>query len=221
VRTGSLADPWDPGVSLPGSTLEAYAAGIDSGVPFNRLFISDIKADRVDAAKARLVGRGAIVTAYVKPAERAVEDVVKAIDPYGLHFAVLDPYSLDLPFSVIESLSALKRVDLMILLSTGDLQRNFRKDYVDPAHSTLDRFAPGWRSHVDLTGGDDETLRQRVIEYWFSLLGRLNFATAPRMHAARNSKNVIMYWLIFASRSDTATTFWDKATSYLAEPQLF
>jgi three-Cys-motif partner protein len=94
------------------------------------------------------------VQAYQKPAEQAIDDVVAAINPYGLHFAVLDPYGLDLPFSVIEKLAALKRVDLMILLSTGDLQRNFRKDYVDPRHSMLDRFAPNWRQHIHLSGAD-------------------------------------------------------------------
>jgi three-Cys-motif partner protein len=94
------------------------------------------------------------VQAYQKPAEQAIDDVVAAINPYGLHFAVLDPYGLDLPFSVIEKLAALKRVDLMILLSTGDLQRNFRKDYVDPRHSMLDRFAPNWRQHVHLSAAD-------------------------------------------------------------------
>jgi three-Cys-motif partner protein len=82
------------------------------------------------------------VQAYQKPAEQAVDDVVAAINPYGLHFAVLDPYGLDLPFSVIEKLAALKRVDLMILLSTGDLQRNFRKDYVDPSIRCLTALRP-------------------------------------------------------------------------------
>ncbi|MGZ5141778.1 MAG: three-Cys-motif partner protein TcmP [Burkholderiales bacterium] len=206
-------DSWcGPGLSkirgtddyLPGSPVEAYVAGIDSGVPFNRLLISDIKPERVDAAEARLKERGAPVVAYRKPADQAVDEVAAAVNPYSLHFAVLDPYNLDLPFFVIERLAELKRVDLMILLSTGDLQRNFRKDYVDPKHSTLDRLAPGWRQHIALSGADDEFLRQRVIEYWFTPLGQLRFATSPRMHAARNSKNVIMYWLIFASRSSTA-----------------
>ena len=72
-----------------------------------------------------------------------------------------------------------------------------------------------------LTGAkNDETLRQRVIDYWFSLISRLEFATAPKMHRARNSKNVTMYWLVFASRSGTETAFWDKAMKYLNQPGL-
>jgi three-Cys-motif partner protein len=95
---------------LPGSPLEAYAAGVDSGVPFNRMLISDIKPPRVEAAKARLEEHGARVRAYAIPAEQSVEKVVAELNPYGLHFAVLDSFGLDLPFSVIEKLAGLKRL---------------------------------------------------------------------------------------------------------------
>jgi three-Cys-motif partner protein len=207
---------------LLGSPIVAYEAAVGSGVPFNRLFISDIKAAFVDAAETRLKARGATsVIPVKKPAEEAVEDVVAALNPHGLHFAVLDPFSLDLPFSIIKKLAQLKRMDLLMLLSTGDLQRNFRKDYLDPDDRRLDRFAPGWRTKVDLSGAvPDEALRQRIVEYWFSLVQGLKFATAPKVHAARNSKQAIMYWLVFASRSGVATDFWDKAMKYIAQPGL-
>ena len=206
---------------LLGSPVVAYQASVDSGVPFNRLFVSDLRSDLVDAAHQRLEQRGATVHPMVKAADEAVHEVVARVNPYGLHFAMLDPFSLDLPFTVIQTLAQLKRVDLLMLLSTGDLQRNFRKDYLDPADPRLERLAPGVRKTVNLHAPvSDEAIRQTVINYWFSLLKSLKFATPPQMYRARNSKNVTMYWLVFASRSGTATDFWEKAMKYLAQPDL-
>lgn len=163
----------DTGEYLLGSPVAAYEAGRNSNVPFNRLLISDADADRVGAARTRLEARGATVVAFNKPAEGAADDVLASLNPHGLHFAFLDPYGLELPFEVIRKLATLKRIDLMMLLSTGDLQRNFRREYVAPDHSRLDTFAPGWRDRVKTSTADDEALRQAVIEYWFSLLSEL------------------------------------------------
>ena len=49
-----------------------------------------------------------------------------AINPYGLHLAFLDPFNLaQLPFSIIERMLRVKRMDMIIHVSVQDLQRNF------------------------------------------------------------------------------------------------
>src|SRR5437773_7160537 len=75
---------------LPGSPVVAFDAAQDSGVPFNRLFISDSDANNVDAARGRLEDKGAIVTAVANAAEVAIDDVARQLNPHGLHFALLD-----------------------------------------------------------------------------------------------------------------------------------
>jgi hypothetical protein len=58
--------------------------------------------------------------AYVGAAELTAREIVERLNPYGLHFAFLDPYNLDdLPFTVIESFSRLKRIDMLIHVSAG------------------------------------------------------------------------------------------------------
>ena len=103
---------------LPGSPVVAFDAAQESGVPFNRLFISDSDANNVDAARGRLEDKGAIVTAVAKAAEVAIDDVARQLNPHGLHFALLDPFNLfDLPFVIIEKLlTSFKHIDLMVLL---------------------------------------------------------------------------------------------------------
>ena len=86
----------------------------------------------------------------VGPAEDTAARIVARLNKYGLHFAFLDPFNLDdLPFSVIEAFSRLKRIDMLIHVSAQDLQRNLDA-YSMSENGPLDHFAPGWRNVVNL-----------------------------------------------------------------------
>ena len=210
----------DNGLLIPGSPVAAWNAALDSGVPFSRVFIADAVAQHVASAAARLRELGAPVTPTVGPALVTVDDVYRDLIHYGLHFALLDPFNLvDLPFSVIRKLARLNHIDLMIHLSTGDLQRNF-STYSAEEHATLDSFAPGWRQIVDLNV-TPFAQRLAIVEHWFSLVHGLGLPHAPQMHRARNSKGTTMYWLVFASRAEIARRFWGAANAYLTQPSLF
>lgn len=50
---------------------------------------------------------------------------ISAVSGYGLHFAFIYLYNLEvLDFRIISTLSTLKKIDLLIHLSAMDLQRN-------------------------------------------------------------------------------------------------
>jgi hypothetical protein len=53
-----------------------------------------------------------------------------------------------LPFSIIEKMLRVKRMDMIIHVSLQDLQRNLDKH--SRVGGTLDIFAPGWREAVDV-----------------------------------------------------------------------
>jgi three-Cys-motif partner protein len=78
----------------------------------------------------------------VGKAEETAARIVSKLNPYGLHFAFLDPYNLqDMPFSVIEAFSRLRRVDMLIHVGAQDLQRNLH-NYTRPGDDRLEAFAP-------------------------------------------------------------------------------
>lgn len=209
----------DTGEPLDGSPIVAWDASVASGMPFSREFVADASPQHVRSATQRLRALHAPVTSFVGPAESTVDEVYRELIPWGLHFALLDPYNLgDLPFSVIERLAKLKHVDLMVHLSTGDMQRNFAT-YSDAENATLDRFAPNWRAAIDFNA-QPFAQRLAIVRHWFSLLSQVGLSYAPEMHAARNSKGSRMYWLIFASRADIARKFWGSANRYLRQPSL-
>jgi len=104
--------------------------------------------------------------------EQTAKQVVKCLNPYGLHFVFLDPFNLQaLPFSVIEAFARLERVDMLIHVSAQDLQRNLGR-YIQPGDSRLDNFAPGWRQAVSLNQSQ-RAIRAAILSHWASKITAL------------------------------------------------
>jgi three-Cys-motif partner protein len=100
----------------------------------------------------------------------AVDKIVAAVNPRGLHFAFLDPYNLKtLSFEIIRKLSKVK-VDMLIHVSVHDLQRNL-DDYSRPG-DVFDTFAPGWRDQVDPKQSIN-SFRAALMEYWLAEIRKL------------------------------------------------
>ena len=105
------------------SPLVAFKCARDGREPFSENHIADVEQEKVTATAKRIANAGGTPTTYVGKAEDVAPQIVARLNPYGLHFAFLDPYNLDdLPFSVIETFSRLKRIDLLIHVSAQDLQ---------------------------------------------------------------------------------------------------
>jgi three-Cys-motif partner protein len=138
------------GERINGSPLVAFEASRESGVPFSEIHIADISRESSEAADHRLRAIGATPNIHVGEATDTASEIVKSLNPRGLHFVFLDPYKLEpLSFSIIETFASLRYVDLLIHISVLDLQRNMKR-YADAVGGPLDRFAPGWRTTVDL-----------------------------------------------------------------------
>jgi three-Cys-motif partner protein len=210
----------DTGEKIDGSPLVAFNSARDGGVPFSELHIADSSEDSCRAAERRIIRAGGRPTVEVGPAEVTAARIVNKVNPYGLHFVFLDPYNLhDLPFSVIEAFSKLKRIDMLIHVSAQDLQRNLDA-YSASDDGPLDRFAPGWRQAVDLKQTKTAT-RAAIIEYWVSKIEALGLP--PSEHAPLVTgpvKNQRLYWLVFASRHKLAKEFWDKIRNVSGQGEL-
>ncbi len=205
---------------IDGSPLVAFKCARDGGAPFTEIHIADASEESCRAAEARLLRAGASPMVEIGAAEATVGRIVRKLNPYGLHFAFLDPYNLeDLPFSVIETLSKLKRVDMLIHVSAQDLQRNLHS-YTRPGDTRLQRFAPGWRNSVDLKQSK-QAVRAALLSHWVGAMKKLGLP--PARHAELVSgvaKNQRLYWLVFVSRSDFAKGLWDKIRSLSGQRDL-
>ena len=211
----------ETGAFIDGSPLVAFDSASKHGDQFTEILVADARPDYLSAADKRLRTRGANVQSFSGEAHGIVDQVVAALDPYGLHFAFLDPYSLGaLPFSVIKKLASIKRMDLLIHVSAMDLKRDLH-NYVRPdGPRDLDDFAPGWREHVD-TKRRQDTLRQDIFDYWRSLIMSLGTSPNDCIEVVENSKSSDLYWLVFVSRHPLAHKLWKTIANVSPQSRLF
>lgn len=176
------------------------------------MFIGDIDEQRREAAAKRLRKLGAPVVEVAGSAAHAVQEVVPRLNPYGLHFAFLDPFNLEaLDFGIIRTLSTLERIDILVHVNQMDLQRNLVTNAVSE-ESAFDVFAPGWRNKVDIARGQQE-VRQQVFQYWRDLVASLGVWPSTEMKLIRGSKNQPLYWLLLAAKHELAHKFWAAASN--------
>ena len=140
-------------------------------------------------------------------ADVVVDQIVHAINPYGLHFAFLDPYNLEqLPFSIIEKLASVQRMDMLIHVSVQDLQRNL-DDYSRPG-GVLDSFVPGWREKVNINQAINP-LRAALLECWLNKIRSLGTTPAQGIELVAGPRRQRLYWLVFVSAHDLGQKLWN------------
>lgn len=210
----------DSGEKIDGSPLVAFKCARDGGVPFSEIHIADTSEKSCGAARQRIMNAGGSCVAEIGPAEETVRLVVHRLNPFGLHFAFLDPYNLqDLHFSVIEALSTLTRIEMMIHVSAQDLQRNLRS-YTKPNDTRLEQFAPGWRKAVD-SNQSQQAVRAAIIRHWISRIESLGLPTAEHAELVTGTaKNQRLYWLVFVGRHKLARDFWNKIRNVSGQGEL-
>jgi hypothetical protein len=124
-----------------------------------------------------------------------------------------------LPFSIIEKMLRVKRMDMIIHVSLQDLQRNLDKH--SRVGGTLDIFAPGWRDAVDVNQAT-AALRAAFIEYWLGTirsLGGTHPATGiPLIVGAKNQR---LYWLVFLSSNSLGQKLWNDVQNLSGQGSLF
>jgi three-Cys-motif partner protein len=204
---------------IEGSAVVAFNAGRASGHPFSEMHLSDLEAQNSAAVVQRTKALGGTPTSYVGAASVVVDQVMSAINPYGLHLAFLDPFNLaQLPFSIIERMLRVKRMDMIIHVSVQDLQRNLDKH--SRVGQSLDIFAPGWRDAVDVNQAT-AALRAAFVEYWLAMIRSLGTRPATGKPLIVGEKNQRLYWLVFVSSNPLGHELWNDVQNLTGQGSLF
>lgn len=204
---------------IDGSPLVAYNAAKKSRTNFSELHFNDLDSENINALRQRITKLGGAANFYNEAAETAVDKIIYALNPAGLHFAFLDPYNLqDLPFAIIEKLARLQRTDMLIHVSIFDLQRNLRR-YLDDGR-VLDRFMPGWRDNVDGNRSDQQAIRAGLLQHWLRLIRNLGTSTAEAIELVSGPGGQRLYWLVFVSRHELGLKLWDDIRNVSGQGQL-
>jgi three-Cys-motif partner protein len=197
---------------IDGGVLAAWKKSRDGNAPFSKIYIGDLDIQRRQAAAARLRKEGAPVIELEGSAIETTQQVLALLNPYGLHFAFLDPYDLEtLDFNIISTLSTLKRIDMLVHISQMDLQRN-AVSYATSQTSPFDKFAPGWRDHVPLEQAQ-KSLRESIIQYWRDSVEHLGVWPSKNMKLIKGERGQYLYWLLLAAKHPMPLEFWDVAAN--------
>jgi three-Cys-motif partner protein len=196
---------------IDGSPLVAFNAAKRSGTKFSELHFNDLDSENVDALRQRIANLGGAGQFYNEPASTAVDRITFALNPAGLHFAFLDPYNLEsLPFSIIQKLAKLGRMDMLIHVSIFDLQRNLRR-YLSEGR-VLDSFMPGWRDAVDVNRGD-QAVRAGLLHHWLGLIKGLGTTPADGIELVSATGGQRLYWLVFVSAHPLGRKLWNDISN--------
>lgn len=195
---------------VDGSALVATSEA-DKHSPFSAVHVGDKSEKNLTPCVQRLrAKRVQSVHSYLGPADVTVQDVVTKLHPTGLHLALLDPYSIGaLSFVVLRTLATLRHMDMLIHISTMDLQRNVHA-YAE--NGTLETFAPGWASEVDDSQRNDLFV-QAIFRHWRALLSGLGYKVSDNVERVSGSKNQPLYWLVLAARHELAGKIWGEISN--------
>lgn len=196
----------DTGEWIDGSPVAAWKRSVESRAPFTRVIIADADESRLKACAERLNRLGAPVYAITGLAKDTAFWARQRTPPHGLNFAFLDPYSLEaLDFQVIQTLALVKRMDILVHVSSMDLQRN-QKLYLSAEDSAFDSFAPGWRDVLEIRS--KARTREDLLSYWRDLVSKTGVSPSEDVRLIKGTRGQRLYWLLLAAGNKLAHQFW-------------
>ncbi|PCE23080.1 hypothetical protein BWP39_25680 [Paraburkholderia acidicola] len=200
-----------------GGPLAAWQMAQQRRGTFSHFFVADTNPDYVAACDDRLRKLGAPVKSAVGRADQTIDWLIPQLDRRGLHLALLDPFNAGhLHFTIIEKLAAMPSIDIVVHLSTGDIQRNIASG-IEAERSSLDDFAPGWRQAVRKHSSKRE-MRNGFVDHWKTLVSKTGLRVCDTMYPVRNSKGSIMYWLCLLARHKLPESLWRDACKLQNRP---
>ena len=183
--------------------------------PFTQYFFSDLDPTAVAALDKRCepFRDRARITIFPKDYDAAASDIAAKIDSKTICLAFLDPTGLDLKFGALKRLTTGKNMDLIINFSYGmDMKRNI-ETYSRQDQSKMDDFFDGdkWRLIYERNLKNPNKLTDDLLGLYRAKLAGIGYKMEPDQAVAiKNSRNVQMYALLFASKHPTGNRFWKK-----------
>jgi three-Cys-motif partner protein len=160
-------------------------------------------------------------------------DILKKSKYEKYHFAFIDPFGpSSLKFDTIKALAEFKRMDLLIHFPLGSIKRNISQ-WKDKSKGTiLDDFmgTTSWRAVLENASPDD--ISSKLIDLYFEQLKSIGYPeeglhpegeNTKSFVTIKNSKDVILYVLILASKIPIAQKIWKSTISknINGQPDLF
>jgi three-Cys-motif partner protein len=153
----------------------------------------------------------------------AVIDEVRTASPADhLTLAFIDPTGLQIQFRTIQKLVDNRKVDLLMTIQFGMGIRMNLPLYTQADGATLTTFlgSDDWREDLD-SGGSPSQVARRILNRYPSQLRGLGYQTVQdrEIDIRSDQNNLLLYFMVLASRHPRGADFWRKATQIQASGQ--
>lgn len=206
-----------PGLSIIRDTLEEVegSPALSLKYEFARYVFVDVP-EVLATLKKRLGGHPKLAQiSFVEGDCNSVIDGVRAASPSDhLTLAFIDPTGLQIQFRTIRRLVHNRKMDLLMTIQFGMGIRMNLPQYVRTDGTMLTAFLgnAGWRQDVE-DGGSPSQIARRILDRYLGELRAIGYRTIrDREIDIRNDQNLLLYFMVLASRHSLGGKFWRKAT---------
>lgn len=179
---------------------------------FAKYIFVDKSQESIKALKNRCKSRANFgeITFIQNDCNKAVIKIKKLISKNSLNIAFIDPFGLNFKFESYGKLTEDRRIDLIINFPLGTaIKRNMNKSSYDKAQ--LDNFLGG----KDWKKPNIHNPTTHFINYFKEKLKEIGYQyTGGDIPIKTKKKQVILYYLLFASKNPRGADFWEKIKKY-------
>jgi three-Cys-motif partner protein len=202
------------GEFVPGSPLNALKVR----PPFREYHLVDIEPEKVQSLRELIGERGDVFVHQGDCNKVLLQEVFPHVtyEEYRRGLCILDPYGLDLDWSVTSAAGQMRTLDVFLNFPVMDMNRNVlwrNLEAVEPSQiARMNAFwgDESWRNIAYRTEGNlfkwpEKQPNEVIAEAFRMRLQKVaGFARVPQPLPMRNSAGAIVYYLFFASQKDTA-----------------
>jgi len=185
-----------------------------TAAPFSRVVVCDKDPENAAALKQRTAVYGERAVVVPGDCHEQIDRIIEKIPKYGLNLALVDPFSLEqLKYETLAKLGTFERMDMLIHFPTGDAKRN----HVQGAVRRLANATGSTRVQEIVRKPSDTVKAIAELRASLEKLGYTGFET--RTAPITNSKNVLLYHLVYVSKDEKGDEIWNSVVRTTATRQ--
>jgi three-Cys-motif partner protein len=179
--------------------------------PFSRVILCDLDEESVAALRKRAPGQEARTEILLGDCNKLISKVVSFIPPYGLNFAFVDPFGLDIEFETLLALARISRMDMLIHFSTQGFKRNIHQGSARRVEKAFGTSTGRLKKPADFA---------KAIEEFRADLVPLGYTGEQvRSVPILNTAGATLYHLVFVSKDPRGDKIWSSITKTTAKGQ--
>lgn len=181
--------------------------------PFTHYVFVDSDRSHVSALSARSQGLATASLKLIRCGDcndaKILAEIVHFIPANGLCLAFIDPFAWEINFETMRTLTASRRIDIILVFQVGGMKRAIESSPVSLNQFFGDR---GEWSTVYASVSPRQRTRA-LLDYYRRRLSTLGYLgqNYPSEVPVVNTKNVPLYYMVFATKHPRGQDFWQKA----------